>query len=93
ALYDKYAGQYQFMPGMTLTITREGDHLMGQVTGQPKVEFYPESEMKFFLKVIDGELTFVKNDKGEVQEVVFTMGGGGGTTFHGKKVVPVASAN
>jgi hypothetical protein len=91
AIYDGYVGQYQFGLGFSLTITREGDKLMGQATGQPKVQFYPESDTKFFLKVIDGDLTFVKNEKGEVTEVLFNMNG---RLVHGKKVAaaPVAQA-
>lgn len=84
SIFDSYAGQYQFGPGFSLTITREGDQLMGQATNMPKVEFYPESDTKFFLKVIDGELEFVKNEKGEVTEVIFNMNG---RLVHGKKVV------
>lgn len=89
SIYDRYAGQYQFLPGVVLTITREGDHLMGQLTGQPKVEFFPESETKFFLKVIEGDLKFVNDAKGAPSEIVFTTGG---REMHGKKIVPVASA-
>ncbi|HUK88883.1 MAG TPA: DUF3471 domain-containing protein [Blastocatellia bacterium] len=88
-IYDSYVGQYQFGPGFSLVITREGDQLMGQATGQPKVQFYPESETKFFLKVIEGELTFVKNEKGEVTEVVFNMNG---KLVHGKKAPAVTTA-
>ena len=87
-IYDGYIGTYQFGPGITLTITRDGDKLLGQATGQPQVQFFPESETKFFLKVIDGDLTFVKNEKGEVTEVIFNMNG---RPIHGKKISPTAS--
>src|SRR5262249_11508 len=82
-ILDRYAGQYQFAPNYALTLTREGDKLMGQAPGQPKVQFFPESETKFFLKVIDADLTFVKNEKGEVTEAIFNMNG---RSMHAKKV-------
>ena len=83
AMLDKYVGQYQFAPNYSLTITREGDKLMGQAPGQPKVQFFPESDTKFFLKVIDADLTFVKDEKGEVTEAIFNMNG---RAMHPKKV-------
>jgi hypothetical protein len=74
-ILDRYTGQYQFAPNYALTLTKEGDKLMGQAPGQPKVQFFPESDTKFFLKVIDADLTFVKNEKGEVTEAIFNMNG------------------
>ena len=89
-ILDQYTGQYQFAPNYLLTITREGDRLMGQATGQPKVQFFPESETKFFLKVIDADLTFVKNVKGEVSEAIFNMNG---RTLYAKKVDVASPVN
>jgi hypothetical protein len=89
-ILDRYTGQYQFAPNYALTITKEGDKLMGQAPGQPKVQFFPESETKFFLKVIDADLTFVKNEKGEVTEAIFNMNG---RAMHAKKVEPSAAAS
>ena len=39
---------------------------MTQATGQPKFPLFAESETKFFLKVVDAEVEFFKNEKGEV---------------------------
>ena len=49
-------GVYELAPGFQLTLTREGDQLMGQPTGLPKAELFPESETKFFLKVEDTQI-------------------------------------
>ncbi len=65
-IYDAYAGRYQLEPKVIATITREGDHLMIQLTGQPRLEMFPESETVFFLKVVDATITFVKDGKGAV---------------------------
>jgi CubicO group peptidase (beta-lactamase class C family) len=58
ALFDKYTGRYELAPNFILTVTREGDHLFTQATGQPKVEIFPETEKDFFLKVVDAQITF-----------------------------------
>ena len=44
AILDVYVGRYQLRPDFILTVTREGDRLMTQATGQQKVEMFPESE-------------------------------------------------
>jgi len=61
ALFDKYTGRYELAPNFILTVTREGDHLFAQATGQPKVEIFPETEKDFFYKVVDAQITF-END-------------------------------
>jgi len=73
-IYDAYVGQYEIGPNFILTITREGDHLMGQPGGQAKAELFPESETKFFLKVVDAQVTFVKDDKGQVTDLILHQG-------------------
>jgi hypothetical protein len=70
-IYDLYVGQYQRAPNFTLTITKENDRLMAQASGQPKLELFPESEIKFFFKVVDAQITFSKNDRGEITHLLF----------------------
>jgi CubicO group peptidase (beta-lactamase class C family) len=74
-IYDDYAGKYAITPQFILTFTREGDHLMTQATGQPKFEVFPESETEFFLKVVDAQLTFMRDKDGKVTRVVLHQGG------------------
>lgn len=74
-IYDAYAGQYELAPGFILTITREDGRLFSQATGQGKFQIFPESETDYFLKVVDAQLTFVKNDKGEVTHLILHQGG------------------
>ena len=84
-LYDACIGQYEFAPdtafptGIKLTIWRRGDQLAGQAMGKNggggEFEIYPESETNFFLKINGAELTFVKNDKGEVTDVIHHIAG------------------
>jgi len=48
---------------------------MTQATNQPKFPVYPESQTKFFLKVVDAEVEFVADDKGQVNSVILHQGG------------------
>lgn len=75
ALYDAYVGEYELQPGFVLSVTREGDRLMTQATGQPKVEIFPSSETEFFLKVVDARITFVRGPGGKVNQLVLHQGG------------------
>jgi CubicO group peptidase (beta-lactamase class C family) len=58
AAFSKYVGTYELTPTVTMTITLDGDHLMGQLTGQPKYQIFPQSETMFFLKVVDAQIEF-----------------------------------
>jgi CubicO group peptidase (beta-lactamase class C family) len=75
AVYDAYVGEYEIAPGFILTVTREGDRLMTQATGQQKVEVFPSSETEFFLKVVDAQITFVRGPSGTVDQLVLHQGG------------------
>jgi CubicO group peptidase (beta-lactamase class C family) len=74
-LFDRYVGQYQLAPNFILTVTREGDMLMTQATGQPKVQIFPESEREFFLKVVDAQITFETDSTGRATGLVLHQNG------------------
>jgi CubicO group peptidase (beta-lactamase class C family) len=75
AVYDAYLGEYELAPNFVLTVTREGDRLITQATGQGKIEIFPLSETEFFPKVIDARITFVRGTDGRVSELVLDQGG------------------
>jgi CubicO group peptidase (beta-lactamase class C family) len=75
AILQKYVGTYELMPNFSVVMTLEGGQLMTQATGQGKLPMYAESETKFFLKVVDAEVEFFKNDKGEVTHLILHQGG------------------
>jgi CubicO group peptidase (beta-lactamase class C family) len=72
--FDRYAGRYQFAPGVFLTVSRQGDRFLGQVTGQPAFQMYPESRESFFVKVVDVQIRFEETD-GKVTGLVLRQGG------------------
>ena len=70
-----YVGTYSLAPNVDLKVTLEGDHLMTQLTGQPPVAVFPESETVFFLKVVDAQLEFGKDAAGTVTQVTLHQNG------------------
>ena len=74
-IYDDYTGDYAVGPGATFAVSREGDRLMFSAVGQPTVEAYPESELKFFFTVVDAQATFIKGEDGRVSELLFEING------------------
>ena len=48
---------------------------MTQATGQGTVEIFPSSPTEFFLKVVDAQITFVKDASGAVTQLVLHQGG------------------
>ncbi len=75
AIYDGYVGEYELRPGFTLTITREGDRLFGQATGQSPAELFPESDTVFFLKIVDAKVVFTPGDDGKAVALTLHQGG------------------
>ena len=74
-LFDAYVGRYELAPNLILTISRDGDRLLAQATGQPQLELFAESETKFFLKTIDAKVTFVKEATGKVTHLILHQSG------------------
>lgn len=91
---DACVGHYEFEPntahptGMKLTISREGDQLTGQASGenvlQGAFDIYPASETNFFITVDGAQLIFIPDEKGEVTTVIHRYPGSPG--WEGKKL-------
>lgn len=74
-ILEAYAGSYEVTPEFTFAITKEQDKLFLQAQEQEKLEMFPETETKFFLKVNDAEFVFVKDDSGKVTKAIMKQGG------------------
>ena len=66
AILERYVGVYELAPTFKLAVTLEEGRLMTQATGQPKVQVFPESETKFFLKATDAQIEFISDDAGNI---------------------------
>jgi hypothetical protein len=82
-LFDGYAGVYQLAPNFAITLSREGDHLMAEATGQPKREVFPASETRFFLRIVDAEIEIQRGPDGKATGLTLFQGG---QEVAGKKV-------
>lgn len=82
--YDVYVGKYDVAPGFELTITNENNKLMGQPTGDAKIEFKPETEPdRFFSSQENVHLRFGRDEAGAVIGVIVTIDG---KDFQAKKI-------
>ncbi|MEQ1843426.1 MAG: DUF3471 domain-containing protein, partial [Verrucomicrobiales bacterium] len=73
----RYVGKYDYGDGAIMTITLEkGDQLKAQLTGQPALPVYPQSETVFYWKEVEAEIEFVSKDGGKtVSGVIHRQGG------------------
>ncbi|MFN2578440.1 MAG: CocE/NonD family hydrolase [Pyrinomonadaceae bacterium] len=71
--FDEFVGQYSFAenPDLVLSFFRDGDKFFVQATNQGRIEIFPMSERKFFLKIIDADATFVRDAQGKVSSVLW----------------------
>lgn len=75
AIFDRYAGEYELAPGFTITIVREGNKLLWQAPGQPKVELHPESATRFFIKETPAQIEFAVDEAGKTSSLTLHQGG------------------
>jgi CubicO group peptidase (beta-lactamase class C family) len=78
----QYTGQYELGPQFIITITKEGSQLKAQATGQPSVDLFPETENKFFLKVLDAQVEFARENNMVTKLILYQNG----TKAEGKKI-------
>ena len=74
AVLDRYVGQYKIGQTFLFKVRRDGDRLLAQITGQPEAEIFPESETRFFYKIVDAQLDFV-TDGGPATAATLHQGG------------------
>ena len=75
AVLKQYVGVYELAPGVDVAMTLEGDQLMTQITGQSKFPLFAETETRFFLKVVEAQVDFVKDSSGAVTQIILHQGG------------------
>jgi len=75
SVLELYIGKYELAPGFILTVTKEGNQLKAQATGQPQFPIFPKSKNIFFLKVVEAQLTFNSDENGKVISATLLQGG------------------
>ena len=74
-VYKSYAGEYQFAPGIALTIKAGDQRLIAGASGGGRAEFFPQSEAQFFRKSNDDRMTFFKDETGNVTHLILRQRG------------------
>src|SRR5262249_8263013 len=77
AKFDEYVGQYAMdsEPDFVFSFFREGRKFYLQATDQDRVELFPASDTKFFLKVVPADATFIRDTSGKVTSMLWRQGG------------------
>ncbi|TWT41104.1 D-alanyl-D-alanine-carboxypeptidase/endopeptidase AmpH precursor [Phycisphaerae bacterium RAS1] len=70
----EYVGKYALGPA-TFDIKLSDGKLTAQLTGQRRFPVFAESETKFYYKVVDAQLTFVRDDAGKVAALILHQNG------------------
>ena len=71
---ERYVGAYEMGPSRVMNVTRRGERLFAQMTGQPELELFAESEGKFFLKDVDAQIEFQTDAAGQVTGFLLLQG-------------------
>jgi mono/diheme cytochrome c family protein len=82
-VFDTYAGKYDLGNNRLYIVTRDGSRYFGQMPNGWKGEMFPASETKFFIPEAEAQITFVKDEKGEIVELLREQSG---YVTHCKKV-------
>jgi hypothetical protein len=74
-LYDNYVGQYQLAAGSVLTVRKNGERLIAEISGQASVEIVPRSDAEFFSDATKTQFVFVSDENRAVTGVVVIQNG------------------
>jgi CubicO group peptidase (beta-lactamase class C family) len=75
AVLAAYEGTYQMAPGFALVIRAEDGRLFVRATGQNEYELFPESDNRFFMRLVDAQGTFLRNKDGTVDRLLWHQNG------------------
>lgn len=71
----EYEGVYELSPTFAITMKITDGKLMTQATGQEAFELFAEKPDKFFLKVVDAQVSFTRDAAGKVTGIVLHQNG------------------
>jgi hypothetical protein len=71
----KLVRTYEIKEGLEMKISFENEKLFTQLTGYPPFKLFAESELSFFLKIVDAQVQFEKSDNGEITHLFLFQNG------------------
>jgi serine-type D-Ala-D-Ala carboxypeptidase/endopeptidase len=61
-----YVGTYELGPEFSITVTAQGNQLFIQASGQTRLAAFPETESDFFIREVDAQISFTRDEDGVV---------------------------
>ncbi|MEX0678673.1 MAG: serine hydrolase [Pirellulales bacterium] len=68
-------GSYQLGPHSTAKVSREGDRLFLQLTGQPRIGLYPQTKTRFYCRPVEASFDFEAGGDGKIERMVIHQNG------------------
>jgi CubicO group peptidase (beta-lactamase class C family) len=73
--FDVYVGEYELGPDAILKVSRDNERFFIELANKGREEIFPESKTDFFSALVDAQITFVKDSKGNVTGLVLHQDG------------------
>lgn len=73
-VYPEYIGKYDYVQAV-MEITVDNNRIFATITGQEPVELLPMGKDEFFWKDVEAEITFMRNDQGEITAALHSQFG------------------
>jgi CubicO group peptidase (beta-lactamase class C family) len=70
---ERYVGRYKFEDGVVMTVVKEGDHLVVQMTGQGPSPIFASAPREFFPEDIEAQFVFVESGTTPTQSLVLNQ--------------------
>jgi serine-type D-Ala-D-Ala carboxypeptidase/endopeptidase len=70
-----YAGVYAMSHDFTLAVRTHGRRLFVRGTGQSEYELFADAENRFFMRAVDAQAIFPREDDGAVRQLIWHQGG------------------
>jgi CubicO group peptidase (beta-lactamase class C family) len=83
---EKFVGRYDFGPGFTVAVTRDGRSLYAlreSIAGASPLQIFPEAPLAFFWKTMDAQVRFFADAGGAVTGAEISQSG---RTFFGRRI-------
>lgn len=72
---ERLVGDYALTPAITLVVTRDGDALYVQPSGQPRLRLWASAPDRFFLREVDAQLQFELDATGRATALTLIQNG------------------
>ena len=73
-ILESYVGKYELRPEVSLVVTLEDGALFVEPTDQERLPMFAESETVFFLKAVEAQISFTRDDSGAVTGLILRRG-------------------